>query len=105
MAVFLGVAPGAHDFTRTSETKRRHALEKHDKNTDLVHGLEIQLGIVHRWIIGGPECEETAKLVSMCKYQRALDDLKGLVVARIFELTKMNRSQTGKPFLFFRGLS
>ena len=32
----------------------------------------------------------------MRKYQRSLDNLEGLVVARIFELTKMNRSQTGE---------
>lgn len=34
----------------------------------------------------------------MRKYQRALDVLEGLIVSRMFELTKMNRSQTGKLF-------
>lgn len=29
-------------------------------------------------------------------YQRALDALEALVVARIFELSKMNMSQTGR---------
>jgi hypothetical protein len=32
----------------------------------------------------------------MCRYQHCIDTLEGLVVARIFELTKMNRSQTGE---------
>ncbi|KAG2336258.1 hypothetical protein BDR05DRAFT_978821 [Suillus weaverae] len=34
-------------------------------------------------------------LVANQKYQRSLDQLEGLIVARIFELTKMNRSGTG----------
>ena len=99
--MFLGVAPGTQDFTCPSETKQRHALEKYNKDVDAIHVLEVQLGIIDCWVIGGPECEETVKLVSMHKYQRALDDLEGLVIARIFELTKMNRSQTGKLFLVY----
>lgn len=102
--MFLGAVPGTQDLTRPSETKRRHALEKYDKDVDAVHALEVRLAIVDRWVIGGPECVGTAKLVSMRKYQRALDDLEGLVVARIFELTKMNRSQTGKLFSITKGL-
>jgi hypothetical protein len=40
----------------------------------------------------------TGGLVTMRKYQRALDHLEGLIVACMFELTKMNMSQTGKCF-------
>jgi hypothetical protein len=36
----------------------------------------------------------------MCKYQQALDVLKGLIVAHMFELTKMNRLQTGRLLTF-----
>lgn len=95
-ATFTNTSPGAQDFTRTIETKRRHAFERHEKDLAAVHALEVRLGITNRWDLGGPECEEAAKLVSMRKYQRCLDTLEGLVVARIFELTKMNRSQTGE---------
>ena len=58
--------------------------------------LEVQLGIIIWWDLGSLEYEEAAKLVSMCKYQWCLDTLEGLTAACIFELTKMNRSQTGK---------
>lgn len=95
---FTDATPGTQDFTRTTETKRRHALEKHDKDLAAVHALELRLGVVTRWALGGPECIEAGRLVSMRKYQRSLDNLEGLVVARIFELTKMNRSQTGTLF-------
>ena len=36
----------------------------------------------------------------MRTYQRCIDALEGLIVARMFELTKMNRSQTGMLSLF-----
>ena len=36
----------------------------------------------------------------MRTYQRCIDALEGLIVARMFELTKMNRSQTGILSLF-----
>ena len=60
-----------------------------------MHALEVHQSIINCWEIGDPECEEMAKLVSMHKYQHTLDDLEGLVVAWIFELSKMNRLQTG----------
>lgn len=78
------------------ETKRRHASENLTKDRDAVQALELRLAVVNRWQIGDPEFQEAGKLVSMRKYQRRLDVLEGLVVARIFELTKMNRSHTGK---------
>ena len=95
-AIFANTAPGAQDFTRTTETKRRHALEKHDKDMAAVHALELHLGIITHWVLGGSECEKAGRLVVMRKYQQALDNLKGLVFTCIFELTKMNRSQTGE---------
>ena len=57
------------------------------------------MGIVERWMPDSPECHEAAKLLHMHKYQRALDVLEGLVVARVFELGRINRSQTGMPLL------
>jgi hypothetical protein len=84
------------DNTRTIETARRHAIENHDRDLRAVQALELKLEITQRWTPGNGEWQEAARLVAMCKYQRALDVLEGLIVARMFELTKMNRSQTGK---------
>ena len=94
-ALFTNIVPGSQDFTRTTETKHRHALKKRNKDLAAVHTLELRLGIITHWVPGNPEWEEAGRLVSMQKYQWSLDNLEGLVVARIFELTKMNRSQTG----------
>jgi hypothetical protein len=57
------------------------------------------MDVTEHWAPRSPECHETAKLLHMCKYQRALDVLEGLVVAHVFELSKVNRSQSGKSSL------
>jgi hypothetical protein len=90
--------PGTKDNTRVIETRRRHVIENHDKNLKAVQALEMRMEITLRWVAGSAECRDAAKLLHMRKYQRTLDVLEGLVVARIFELSKMNRSQTGKVY-------
>lgn len=89
------LSSGARDSTRSLETERRQALEKYEKNRELAFDLERKLGIVVRWTRGSVEWEHAKNLVANRKYQRALDHLEGLIVARMFELTKMNMSQTG----------
>ncbi|KII92056.1 hypothetical protein PLICRDRAFT_677552, partial [Plicaturopsis crispa FD-325 SS-3] len=92
----LWAVAGEADNVRTTETARRHLLETRDRDLRVVQGLEISLSIDTRWQPGSDIWDATAKLVYQRKYQRALDHLEGLVISRIFELTKMNRSQTGK---------
>ena len=90
--------PTAPPSASSLETKRRHALENRDRDLYVVQDLEVILGIVDRWV---PECQEwkaAALLVGKRRYQRCLNDLEGLIVSRMFELTKMNMSQTGMPF-------
>ncbi|KAF7362867.1 hypothetical protein MVEN_00636500 [Mycena venus] len=60
--------------TRRLKTQRRHAMELRDKILLAVQDLEM-----HGWM----------------RYQRALDKLQGLVIARLFELTKCHMSGTG----------
>ncbi|THU80237.1 hypothetical protein K435DRAFT_823707 [Dendrothele bispora CBS 962.96] len=83
------------DPTRKLETDRRHALEARDDLKVHVRMLEHRLGITERWVPGTEQWERTKKMVSSATYQRAVDKLEGLVVARLFELTKMNMSGTG----------
>lgn len=90
---------GPLNFSTKIETARRHALEHQDRDLKIVQDLEIKMNLSARWEVGGKEWEEAAKKVKMRKYQRAIDVLEGLVVARIFEMTKMNQSQTGKYIL------
>lgn len=81
--------------TCKDETKRRHLLEKRDKALNKVQNLEIKLDVRNRWTPDFPEWDRAAHMVTKREYQRCLDKLEGLVVQRIFEMTKMNMSQTG----------
>lgn len=82
--------------TQKAKSARRHALEDYDKNMRLVQALECKLEIVTRWVPEDAEWQRAGRLVVNRKYQRALDRLEGLIVAHIFELTKMNRAGTGE---------
>jgi hypothetical protein len=95
------MSTGMRDNTMSLETARRHALEGYEKDLKVVQELEKKLGIDNRWEPGSAEWVNTSKLVAMRKYQRALDQLEGLIVARMFELTKLNMSQTGKHYREF----
>lgn len=60
----------------------------------------MKLGVTRRWTPDDIEWKDAGRLVANRKFQRALDSLEGLVVARIFELSKMNRAGTGKSQTF-----
>jgi hypothetical protein len=54
----------------------------------------MNLNIAVRWLPGLLEWQDAAKLVNLQSYQRNLNSLEGLIVQQMFELTKMNQSQT-----------
>lgn len=85
----------ARDVTQSQETERRHAQEVATKDLLVVQSLEVRMNIVTRWDPKDDKWKEAAVMVGRRRYQRCLDALEGLVVARMFELTKMNMSQTG----------
>jgi hypothetical protein len=85
-------------ITRRQESKRRHALELRDNLLLAVQDLEGRLDIDDRWVAGSEEWSAAAVMVSNRRYQRALDKLHVLVIARLFELTKCNMSGTGASF-------
>ena len=95
------VSLSLRDKTQTCETEHCHALEEYDKDLRVVHEQEKKLHISIRWVPGCEDWERIGKMVSMHKYQQALDQIEGLIVARMFELMKMNMSQTGE-FINFR---
>jgi len=92
---------GQRDMTTSMETARRHAQEIERKDLLIVHDLEKKLNITRRWKPEDQEWKETAIMVGKRRYQRCLDSLEGLIVARMFELTKMNMSQTGECLVLY----
>ncbi|KAI6167271.1 hypothetical protein EDD17DRAFT_1773707 [Pisolithus thermaeus] len=81
--------------TTRKETMRCHAMENFEKDLKMAQDLEIKLGITKRWVPEDEEWQTTGRLVANRKYQHCLDQLESLVVARIFELSKMNQAGTG----------
>ncbi|KAJ7265306.1 hypothetical protein C8J57DRAFT_1230307 [Mycena rebaudengoi] len=101
----------------SSATVRCHAQEAYDKAVEEMQATEARLTIeasrfeVHEmvenclvyqngkspwWSEGDPAWVEAATLVSKQRfYHKAVNRLEELVVKRMFELTKMNMSQTG----------
>jgi hypothetical protein len=92
---------GSHTYdinisqTRKKETERRHLAERRDNVLREVIATEVKMGIAKRWQPSDPEYIETAGYMSKRKYHLALDNLQRLVVLRLFELHKLNLSQTG----------
>ncbi|KAF8184332.1 hypothetical protein K438DRAFT_1907876 [Mycena galopus ATCC 62051] len=73
-------------------TTRQHAKENYDRAVETVQTTEHQLSIEVRWTTEDPEWIQAAELVTMRRYWRAINTLEGLVVKRIWELTKVNQS-------------
>ncbi|KAJ7156363.1 hypothetical protein C8R46DRAFT_1226584 [Mycena filopes] len=99
------VSPPAHlrvtldlaikEGSTASKTVRRHAQENYDKALAEVQETELKMGVVDRWLPTSKAWADAAELVSTKRYHLALLKLERLVVQRMFELTKMNLSQTG----------
>jgi hypothetical protein len=62
--------------------------------------VEEHLDIGIRWTVESPEYQQAVEYLQIRHYQLAVDKLEGLVVQRLFELTKANLSQTGKRHRF-----
>lgn len=90
------------DTTASTETACRHALELQKRDLTAVQVLENKLNIAQRWERGSFEWQAAAEMVMMRTYQCCIDVLEGLIVARMFELTKMNQSQTGTSLVSLR---
>ncbi|KAF8209227.1 hypothetical protein K438DRAFT_1960954 [Mycena galopus ATCC 62051] len=82
--------------TQCTETQCHHAMELCAKSLATVQDLEVRLGITRHWAAGDEEWVATVTMVSKRRYQRVLDALEGLVVARMFELSKVNMSDTAQ---------
>ncbi|KAJ3871408.1 hypothetical protein F5051DRAFT_463789 [Lentinula edodes] len=92
---WLSYRPGENDQTLALERAQRHAQENERKILADIHALEMKLDVRVRWTEGSKQWEEAGSLVTGAKYRRALDKLEGLLVSRIFELSRLNISGTG----------
>ena len=83
-------------MTASAEAAWCQTLESQKHNLAAVKVLESKLNVARCWTLDSMEWQAAAEKVSMWHYQHCIDALEGLIVARMFELMKMNMSQTGK---------
>jgi hypothetical protein len=80
---------------RAFEAKRHSAFRNFNLALHAVDDLEIKLGITERWTAMNEKYQHAlTKLNHQC-FIKAVDTLEGLVVQRLFELSKANLSGTG----------
>ena len=103
-SVWLNLTPetiGWCDETQAIETVRWHTIEMHDKDLIAVQLIiKKRLNISNCWTPESEEWKAAAEKVSMWQFQCCLNSLEGLMVVRMFELMRMNMSQTGKLICF-----
>lgn len=86
--------------TRKAETQKQYADETLQAVRREVLELEVALGITTCWSPHMPEYKAATEHIHTQEYQEALDNVERLVCQRLFELQKLNISQTGKLFHF-----
>lgn len=82
----------AHHRVNSAYTKLQNA-------ETLVCDLETSLQITERWTPTSPEYQKFYQENVTTKYRATIDELERLVVMRLFELTKMSNSGTGKAVI------
>ncbi|KAF9054922.1 hypothetical protein BDP27DRAFT_1242445 [Rhodocollybia butyracea] len=80
---------------RKTETRRHYLLEQRDKILFEIVQLEMVMNVHCRWDPSDLEYKQAVEYLNTRKYRRALERLQKLVVQRLFELHKMNLSNTG----------
>ncbi|KAG1720454.1 uncharacterized protein EDB91DRAFT_1240413 [Suillus paluster] len=104
-SVFKSWLAHEHDYLMSLNEELKHETLQMEYWQKLVNlaaskpqncaGGEVKLGVSCQWTLEDTEWKDAGHLVANQKFQRALDSLEGLVVARIFELSNMNRAGTG----------
>lgn len=95
-AVWTMYQPGSDAAADKVESNHRNEQENERKLIADVQALESKLGLASRWKVGSEEWEAAKKLITERDYRKSLDRLEGLLVARIFEMSRLNVAGTGR---------
>ncbi|KAJ6489101.1 hypothetical protein C8R45DRAFT_1053342 [Mycena sanguinolenta] len=78
----------------TSQVACRHAVERRNRDIELVEDLESKLGVTQRWTSASQEWILAEKSIKDHRYLDALDEIVRIIVERLFEMTKIHQSGT-----------
>ncbi|KAG1766881.1 hypothetical protein EV702DRAFT_980585 [Suillus placidus] len=90
-----GLNSEARQSSRTAEAKLLAALRRLHLQMNVVEDFEHRHGINRRWEVSDPHYQEAHQYSGQRRFVRAVEELEGLVVQRMFELSKANLSSTG----------
>jgi hypothetical protein len=88
----------AQTVSKSHESQRKAAYRKVEFHMNAVEDLERRLGIQDRWTPGHAKYQKTWQYIHNPDFMRVVERLEGLVVQRLFELSKANLSGTGECF-------
>jgi len=89
----------ASQATKQGHTAQRSAECKLQNQTNIVEELEESLGIETRWMPQSTKYQEILEYAQRHQFIHAVEDLEGLMVQRLFKLSKANLSSMGQFFL------
>ena len=82
-------------FARAREAERNAAYRKLLVEMNAVDDLERCMAITERWQPDDPKYKEALAYLTNRQFIRAIEQLQGLIVQRLFELAKANIAGTG----------
>ncbi|KAG2336047.1 hypothetical protein BDR05DRAFT_978864 [Suillus weaverae] len=85
----------ARNSSRAFESEHASALRKYELQLNVVEYFEHRHSITERWLPHDPRYVEAARYSQECQFIRSVEELEGLVVQRLFELSKANLAGTG----------
>lgn len=80
---------------RAAVAERKSATARLSNATKVVEGCERRLGLDERWTTEHAEYTSTLEYLSRREFVRAVEELQGLLMQRLFELSKANLADTG----------
>lgn len=90
-----GLNAGARDGSKAFEAEHASTLRRYELQLNVVEDFERRHGITERWSMDHPEYIQAVSYSQERQFIRSVEELEGLVVRRLFELSKANLAGTG----------
>jgi hypothetical protein len=90
-----GLSQDALHATKQGHAARRAAERRLQVQISVVEDIEDRMSVVTRW---SPQSQQYIRVLEYSRkrqFIRAVEDLEGLIVQRMFELSKANLASTG----------
>ncbi|KAG2028904.1 hypothetical protein BDR03DRAFT_929693 [Suillus americanus] len=90
-----GLNATARNNSRAFESEHASALRKYELQLNVVEDFERRHSITERWLPHDPKYTQAVRYSQERQFIRSVEELEGLVVRRLFELSKANLAGTG----------